>query len=203
VYGKGQGGCGSVEISDTMKVTIHEPLVVKANEGRTILYNTSFILTVSASNGSGSYIYNWDPADKVYTHTTNSTETDRLNSDTRFIVTVTDAVTGCTGKDTVDVKVETDIDNILIIYNAISPNGDGLNDVWLIDNIDLFPDNEVMIFNRWGDKIRNLNHYDNTMVSWDGTNRQGKLVPDGTYYYVLKIKDIKSFTGWIQVKSSF
>ncbi len=137
------------------------------------------------------------------TANTNNTETRPLTSDTEFIITVTDAVTGCSGSDTVNIAVKTDIDDLLIIYNAISTNGDGVNDVWLIDGIDLFPDNEAMIFNRWGDKINEFRHYGQNGVFWDGTNKNGKKVPDGTYYYVLKIKDVKSFTGWIQVKSSF
>jgi len=201
--GSGFGGCSGVTIADTLLVTIHEPLVVTASDDRSILYNTATFLTTGVTGGSGLYHYNWEPADKVLTANTNNTETRPLTADTRFIITVTDDVTGCSGKDSVNVTVKTDIDDLLIIYNAISTNGDGINDVWLIDGIDLFPDNEVMIFNRWGDKVKELRHYGQNGVFWDGTNKSGKMVPDGTYYYVLKIRDVKNFTGWIQVKSSF
>ncbi len=89
----------------------------------------------------------------------------------------------------------------LIIYNGVSPNGDGINDTWIIEGIENYPDNEVMIFNRWGDKIRDFLRYDNVDVYWDATNNNGELVPDGTYYYVLKIKNLETFTGWIYVRS--
>jgi len=92
------------------------------------------------------------------------------------------------------------IDDI-VIYNGVSPNKDGTNDTWIIKGIEGFPDNEVRIFNRWGDKIRDLSHYDNINVVWDGTNSNGELVADGTYYYIVEIKGLKTFTGWIYVRS--
>ena len=201
--GHGQEGCTGVIVSDTLFLTIHEPLLVDAGEDRIILRNRSVNLMATVENGSGNFFYNWEPATKVYNHNTSSTETQPLNADTRFILTVTDGVSGCVGRDTVDVAVKDDIDDVLIIYNAISPNKDGINDVWLIDGIDLFPDNEVMIFNRWGDKIIEFQGYGKNEVLWDGTNSHGKPVPDGTYYYLLKIHNEKTYTGWIQVKSSY
>jgi gliding motility-associated-like protein len=92
------------------------------------------------------------------------------------------------------------IDDI-VIYNGISPNGDGINDTWIIKGIEDFPDNSVKIFNRWGDKIIDLSRYDNQNVFWDATNTQGERVPDGTYYYILEIKDLKTYTGWIYIRS--
>ena len=89
----------------------------------------------------------------------------------------------------------------VVIYNGISPNGDGVNDTWTIKGIEGFPDNEVKIFNRWGDRIRNLARYDNVNVFWDGTNADGEPVPDGTYYYILEVWGVKTFTGWIYVRS--
>jgi gliding motility-associated-like protein len=89
----------------------------------------------------------------------------------------------------------------LVIFNGVSPNGDGNNDAWKIKGIEGFPDNEVKIFNRWGTKIWEGKHYDNNNVSWEATNNRGDRVPDGTYYYILEIKDVKTFTGWIYVRS--
>jgi gliding motility-associated-like protein len=203
VFGRGQSGCGTVEVSDTMKVIIHEPLVVKASDDISILYNTTTVLSVSVSQGSGVYSFKWKPSDKVYTYNTPRTETLPLLADSRFVITATDEEWGCTGQDSVNVTVKTNIDDLITIYNAISPNGDGKNDVWWVEGITLFPDNKVTIFNRWGDKVREFHKYDNRIVFWDGTNREGKLVSDGTYYYVLEIKDIKTYTGWIQVKAAF
>jgi gliding motility-associated-like protein len=199
---KGKEGCSGTELTDTLKVTIYEPLKVKASNDISILKNYTTVLTANASNGSGFYYYSWQPPDLVQSVNNNVTETRPLTASTSFIVTVTDDRRGCTAKDTVNVTVKENIDDLLVIYNAISPNGDKLNDVWWIDGIELFPDNSVMIFNRWGDKITEMAGYDNNRVYWDGTNSKGKRVPDGTYYYLLKIKNIKTYTGWIQVKSS-
>jgi gliding motility-associated-like protein len=98
----------------------------------------------------------------------------------------------------IHVKPEFTLDD-LVIYNGVSPNGDGDNDVWIIDGIQFFPDNEVTIFNRWGDVVANYTHYNNKDIAWDATYK-GKIVPDGTYYYMLDIKNKKKFSGWIYVK---
>ncbi|HSL90831.1 MAG TPA: gliding motility-associated C-terminal domain-containing protein, partial [Ignavibacteriaceae bacterium] len=70
-----------------------------------------------------------------------------------------------------------------------------------IEGIELFPDNEAIIFNRWGDEIIKIKNYDNETNSWDGRNRHNNVVPDGTYFYVLKLNNIQTFTGWIQVRN--
>jgi gliding motility-associated-like protein len=98
------------------------------------------------------------------------------------------------------VMPEPDVDD-LVIYNGVSPNEDGNNDTWKIKGIEGFPDNTVKIFNRWGTKIWEGERYDNTNVYWDALNMKGNRVPDGTYYYILEIKDVKTFTGWIYVRS--
>ena len=90
----------------------------------------------------------------------------------------------------------------LIIHNVITPNGDGINDGWIIDGIEEFPDNDVLIFNRWGDEVRSFQHYDNTTTVWKGENNQGKHLPDGTYYYIITIKDGGSRTGWVLIRGS-
>jgi gliding motility-associated-like protein len=87
--------------------------------------------------------------------------------------------------------------NDLDIYNLLTPNGDNSNDTWSIRGIEDFPDNTILIFNRWGDKVRDFDKYDNINVFWDGTNNKGEVLPSGTYYYILSIKNVGSRTGWI------
>jgi gliding motility-associated-like protein len=91
---------------------------------------------------------------------------------------------------------------IIEIYNLVTPNGDGSNDYWHIGGIDEYPDNEVTIFNRWGDKIREISKYNNSDNSWTGTNEKEEYLPDGVYYYVLKIKNLKTYTGWIYIRAT-
>ncbi len=88
----------------------------------------------------------------------------------------------------------------LFIFNGISPNRDGNNDVWKIRGIENYPDNNVTIYNRWGDVIRKISDYNNTTRSWDGTNDDGKLMPNGTYFYVLEIEDVGIRKGWILIR---
>jgi gliding motility-associated-like protein len=89
-----------------------------------------------------------------------------------------------------------------ITYNVITPNGDGYNDRWIIDGIEEYPDNSVIIFNRWGDEINAFDRYDNMNHVWGGTNEKNERVPDGTYYYILKIRDVGDFKGWILVRGN-
>jgi gliding motility-associated-like protein len=72
-----------------------------------------------------------------------------------------------------------------IIPNGFSPNGDGYNDLWIIDNIQLFPDCEVEVFNRWGEPLFYSKGYNSP---WNGTYG-GKPVPVGTYYYLIRLHD--------------
>ncbi len=74
------------------------------------------------------------------------------------------------------------------VFNAFTPNGDGMNDLFVFDILTLrpdeFPDNEIIIFNRWGDILYQAAPYGN---NWDGRNQNGQDVPEGTYYYILRL----------------
>jgi len=85
-------------------------------------------------------------------------------------------------------------------YNGISPNGDGSNDVWKVRGIEKYPDNTVVILNRWGDKIREFANYNNTTRCWDGKNEKGEYVPDGTYFYIVDVKNVGVLKGWIYLR---
>jgi len=67
----------------------------------------------------------------------------------------------------------------LNIPNGISPNGDGSNDRWIIENIDLFPEHTIRVFNQWGNLVFEASNYQN---DWQGDN-----LPDATYFYVITL----------------
>ncbi len=69
---------------------------------------------------------------------------------------------------------------------VITPNGDGNNDTWKIAFIDLYPNNEVYVFDRWGQRVYHKKGYDNT-DGWDA-KYVGTDMPVSTYYYIIKIK---------------
>ncbi len=74
----------------------------------------------------------------------------------------------------------------LLFFKAFSPNGDGLNDGWEIENINRpeFSENHVEIFNRWGQTVWSGSGYNNSDVMWTGETDSGSALPDGTYFYV-------------------
>lgn len=84
----------------------------------------------------------------------------------------------------------------LVIPNVITPNHDGINDYFEIPNLSYYPDNELFILNRWGREIR---HYNSYQGEWDGRDQSGKPVADGTYYYILILRNVKQYQGIITV----
>lgn len=89
-------------------------------------------------------------------------------------------LTGCPERcDTARVQIK--VFPFLRIPDIITPNGDGVNDVLIIEGIDRFPANELMIYNRWGSEVYVTENYTN---DWDAMWR-GTPLPNGTYFYVL------------------
>ena len=82
--------------------------------------------------------------------------------------------------------------------NIITPNGDGVNDTWKVENIESYPDNELIIIDKAGRILFKQKAYANT---WDGTVN-GSTLTEGVYYYILKLesgKEIKK--GYINLVS--
>ncbi len=69
-----------------------------------------------------------------------------------------------------------------VVPNIITPNGDGQNDVLLIENIGFYPNNVMKIFNRWGKEVYNEGGYNNTTKVFKGDN-----LAEGTYFYILEL----------------
>lgn len=93
------------------------------------------------------------------------------------------------------------------VYNLVTPNGDGMNDYFIIENINRFPNNSVEIFNRWGSRVYETKNYDSkgnvfTGVSAGRSSVGGnKKLPSGTYYYILTY-EVPSEVGMHKVKKS-
>ncbi|GGD46055.1 hypothetical protein GCM10011361_11280 [Muriicola marianensis] len=98
---------------------------------------------------------------------------------------------------TVGIEVSPDIpDNCGIEFNQFSPNGDGINDLLKVNCIEIFPNNTLEIFDRYGNSVFSARGYDN---SWDGRGNNGDL-PKGTYYYILDLGEGQEVRkGWIQI----
>lgn len=78
------------------------------------------------------------------------------------------------------------------VYNFVSPNGDNHNEFLTIKNIQLYPENKLTIFDKWGNNIFHKIDYDN---SWNGNN-----LPNGIYYYILKLNSNQTLKGELVIK---
>ncbi|MDP4828083.1 MAG: HYR domain-containing protein [Flavobacteriales bacterium] len=148
------------------------------------------ISEASASNGDveiiGNYLY-YTPADGwCGTDTITYIACDPFNAcDSAIIV----------------VQVECFID--LIIPQAISPNGDGINDVFEIIGLEDYPGNRLSVYNRWGRLVFEQDEYDNSFDghSQDALTLGNGLLPEGTYFFVLDLggAGIKPVKGYIYI----
>jgi gliding motility-associated-like protein len=86
----------------------------------------------------------------------------------------------------------------LKIPNVFTPNGDGVNETFEIRDLNIFLENEITIINRWGNSVYEKKNYENT---WDGNG-----LDEGTYFYVLKVKDKKgdwkTYKGYVMLLRS-
>jgi gliding motility-associated-like protein len=151
--------------------------------------------STTSLNGSGGSIYQWTPATGLSDpNIANPSFT--VKNDITYTVKVSDATNTCFSTDEVNIIVE----KLIIVPNAITPNGDNNNDTWVIKNIQSFPNCVIEIFNRWGTLIWRSNGYS---VEWDGTSyKNGEPLPDGTYFYIIDLKSkvfSDPYTGYIQI----
>lgn len=108
---------------------------------------------------------------------------------------VSTVINGCTYSDTVVV----DVIRLIDPPNTFSPNEDGINDTWEVPGIADYPGSEVLIFDRWGQKVFKSNGY---REPWDGTHN-GKDLSEGTYYYYIQLNQLEGrsapYTGFISI----
>ncbi|WP_317897306.1 LamG-like jellyroll fold domain-containing protein [Aurantibacillus circumpalustris] len=88
---------------------------------------------------------------------------------------------------------------VVKVYNGVTANNDGVNDILTIENIEEFPNNTVNIFNRWGQQVYQVKGYDNVNKAWPSNGDENNL-SSGTYFYVIDLgiggKPIK---GWVEL----
>ncbi len=124
-------------------------------------------------NGDSSSIKN-----PVTTYTANGTYTVSLTIADQF---------GCTDTFTSTINIRSIASEITqLIPNMITPNGDGKNDIWRLDFIDVyFPSADIEIYSRWGERIFKSTGYSN---AWDGSYK-GDPLPVGAYFYIIKLNN--------------
>ena len=121
----------------------------------------------------GDYIYRWEDNSTIREHTE--------LAEGWYSLTVTD-MNGCSATDSVRLVGMNAL--CLIIPDAFSPNRDQINDDWRIDGIELYPEVEITIYNRWGQLIwQSEKGYP---VPWNGRSRNEDL-PIDSYHYVIEL----------------
>ncbi len=127
----------------------------------------------------------------------NGPQADQLEAGT-YTVKVT-SLLGCPAMKTVDVPTD------IRVFNGISRNNDGKNDIFAIGCIDQYPDNIVKIFNRAGTLVYEATGYNNMDIFFDGRSNRGVSMmgtnlPDGTYFYIVDKRDgSKPKAGYLEI----
>jgi gliding motility-associated-like protein len=143
------------------------------------------------SGGTGPYEYRWN---------TNAVSADSVITDLcpgDYQVVVVDAK-GCESDPVVTEAAVLDRRfPCMDMRTVISPNGDGENDNFLINCIELTNDNRLLIFNQWGQLVYEAENYDN---EWRGISLSGEALPEGAYYFIFEFTDNEG--NFVQEKGS-
>lgn len=148
--------------------------------------------TVQLMATGGGPMYNWTPTAGL---SGNSIPDPFSTPAVTTTYTVTTIINGCLYADTVTVEVI----RLITPPNTFTPNGDGYNDSWEINGIGAYPNAEVVVFDRWGQKVFVSNGY---AEEWDGT-RNGSALNSSTFYYYIQLNKLEGqvppITGFVSI----
>lgn len=179
-------GCSFLSTPKNVDVISFE---VIAEEEATILFDESIQLQAEADFNlfDQNYAIKWIDEDNTIVSTTINPIVNPIQT-TNYTLVVTDNY-GCEATDNVLITV---LDQI-VIPNGFSPNGDDKNDLWIIKNIEDYPNAIVKVFNRWGDVV--FVKYGGYLNDWDGQS-----LPTATYYYVIDLNSNNlKYTGNVTI----
>lgn len=164
-------GCTAV---DSISIT-KENISVSITQNTSVLRGNSILLEAKAASSAYPIVYNWSPV--VGFPSSTDSVISVIPAETQdYIIEVISPV-GCVASDTVTVTVF----DRMYIPDAFSPNGDGINDTFVIQNGELQIES-IQVFNRWGEVVYSNSEYS---TPWDGLYMSEKL-PNGIYIYKIK-----------------
>ncbi|ADY52959.1 Fibronectin type III domain protein [Pseudopedobacter saltans DSM 12145] len=170
---------------------------IVSDKGTSISKGETAVLTVSSNNGTS---YSWTTANGIISGQNSAVLTVRPMETTTYTVTVRNA-NGCESVSTITIAVREDYMAVQA-ENFLTPNGDGVNDNWVIKNIDAYPDHTLSIYDRSGKELYKVRNYKN---DWDGTFN-GMPLAEGTYYYIIRFDQnqpsLKMAKGFITIVRS-
>ncbi|MDI9342501.1 MAG: gliding motility-associated C-terminal domain-containing protein [Sediminibacterium sp.] len=116
---------------------------------------------------------------------------------TTYSLSITDITTNCKFLKTVLIEVDGGCE--VSAGNAVTPNNDNANDIFVINNIERYPDNRVTIYNRYGIEIFKTKGYDNSAIAWP-RNADLNTLTSGTYFYIIQLNDTATpIKGWVEI----
>jgi gliding motility-associated-like protein len=179
-------GCSS---SDEIEAVIVDNVALEITSGSQRIESGS-----SAQLGAdGADFYTWEPAEDLDDSSIPNPLASPLET-TVYTVYGSNSY-GCKDSQTVTVYVDEKIAIPVDAPRAFTPNGDGKNDVWIINNIDVYESCPVRIFNRRGQNVYEASQYNN---DWDAIYN-GTELPEGAYYYILTCGPSEVHTGNITI----
>jgi gliding motility-associated-like protein len=194
-------GVYSVEVSNddqctddsTFTITEPDPIVVSMIDSvGSECGEANGYLTVAATGGQGGFSYTWNNG-------TNGATNSGIDAG-NHTVTVTDAA-GCSVDEVLDLACTELIP--IVVPQLITPNGDGKNDVWIIQNIQQYPEIKVWVYNRWGNLVYQSQPYNNDWNGYytEGGNVDGPL-PASTYFYLIDTmkKSQDPIKGYLEIQ---
>ncbi len=148
------------------------------------------------STVTGSYkndlVVSWSPTNGLSSSTIGRPVASPIAT-TQYVLSAKSLSSNCTNQDTILIIVKTKIQ----IPTGFTPNDDNINETWVLEGIEDYPNAEVKIFNRWGGEMFSTKDYQNN--PFDGKKDNSSL-PMGTYYYVIKTgDDVPTLTGYVTI----
>ncbi len=175
--------------TDTVVVNVQQK--PSANAGLDKIMTQGQTVTLNGKAKGSDVSYYWTPAEYLSSDTVLNPTASPPESITYTLHVVSNI--GCGSEATDDVSVT--VYKAITIPNTFTPNGDGVNDTWDITALSTYPKSLTQVFNRYGTEIFQSIGY---AKPWDG-KVNGQVVPSGTYYYKIDLKNGNVFSGWLLV----
>lgn len=167
---------GDDTFSQSFNLTVSPPPVIAITSNRGNSISKGMTIELTATGGKS---YRWLDAEGAISGLQSSTLTARPGKNFIYRVQATSAA-GCVSEQGIEIQVKDDY-LTLVPTNIITPNGDGKNDRLVVKNIDLYPNNEIRIFDKAGRMLYTSKNYKD---EWDGFF-QGSILEEGPYFYVI------------------
>jgi gliding motility-associated-like protein len=184
--------CQQAPVIDSIVVNIatYNTLTAVASPDTTVCPQNAITLSVIADGGATPYSYLWEDLVTLTAFTGNTAVSisPTIDYSVTYRITVTD-LCGNTAFDEVVVPLRPDCD--VVVPNVITPNGDGENQFLVFENLELFPQPKLEVFNRWGIKVFESDNYQNNWAPID--------LNAGVYFFTLELGTIDPKKGFFHL----